>query len=151
MKNDIRNIILDEDYWHKITKIMKLTEKIANGTDLMQSDTSISTVFYQFSQWEKQFTGDDDLDQFILGKIRERWDLISHECHSAAYCLDPRFRDENIDIHDIEDAEKYLSNIAGEEIWEELIYDQFMEFRTKNGVFASNKWNCKLKDDPLRP
>ena len=152
MKSDICNIILDDAHFRSMKRIIDLSSTIADGTDLMQSDASVSVVFYQFSEWDKYFAeNDDDLSDFILDKVHQRWDLISHNCHAAAFSLDPRFRGHSIDVQDLEDAEKYLCSITGEKLWNNKIYDQFMEYRTAQGVFSGNRWQCKLKDDPLRP
>ena len=52
------------------------------------------------------------MDKFVLLCVTKRWDLISDFVHAAAYSIDPRFRDEELEICHLDDAETYLKGAA---------------------------------------
>ena len=40
---------------------------------------------------------------------------------------------------------------AGDDIWDNKLQDQFLQYRSRQGTFAHSRWNLALLDDPRRP
>jgi len=57
---------------------------------------------------KKNVVDKDPMDDFILKSVRNRWDLISDIVHAAAYSVDARFRNHDMGIAYLDEAEDYF-------------------------------------------
>jgi len=88
-------------------------------------------AFYHFSKLEMYFaTNNNPFDKFCLECVRKRLDLISDNAHAASFSIDPRFRDETLDIEHLPDIEAYFRCVCGSS-WDERLRDQWVQFCTK--------------------
>jgi len=127
MSAAVRETILDDNFWDNTERTVDLLKPIGVGTDRMQSGSEpVSVVFYTFSEWERLYAVSDEgkdkkkkkktkeevdqeaLKTFVLASVAKRWNLISDCVHAAAFSIDPRFRNEELEIVHLDDAESYL-------------------------------------------
>jgi len=173
MSKDVRNVLSNKQFWKAMDDVVKLIKPISRGTDLMQSEESISFVYYTFSEWEKEFTKkgpvnileDDDDREIALAAVAERWNLISDFVHAGSFMIDPRFRNYDMEIAQINDGESFLkskfiflivetrieADAAGAKEWEDGLNDLFDQYRSGEGTFGGPRWNLELTDNPIRP
>jgi len=149
LKPDIKQIIINDDFWRNIDQLLSTLSPIGNGTDIMQGDfANPAVVFHIFSQWDSLYQQSDNdelsLNDTILESVRKRWDLISDDVHAACYVLDPRFINCPIGAEDLIDASNYLKTQFGDDKWENKIQKQFLDFRTRKGIFADSIWSMSL-------
>jgi len=113
MTDEVARLLVDAKFWRDVAVTVKLVKPISRGTDVMQSEDSISVVYHTFSQWETLYDemkepGLKEERDLILESVAARWNLISDFCHAAAFMLDPRFRARDMDIAQINDGETYM-------------------------------------------
>jgi len=90
-------------------------------------------------------------DQFCFESIRARWDLISNKANATEFSIDQRFIDCAINIEHLKDAESYFSYIACEN-WNAKLSNQFVQFRTKQGIFADALCDVQIQsNDHFKP
>jgi len=120
ISKDVREAIRDKAFWKSMEDTVKLIKPISRGTDVMQGEESISIVYYIFAEWEKEFEkkgpvnmlADDDDRDTALTAVAKRWNLISDFVHAGSFMLDPRFRDYDMDIAQVNDGETFLKSAS---------------------------------------
>jgi len=120
MSKEVHSVLIDKSFWKDMEYVVSLIKPISRGTDTMQSEESISIVYYTFAEWEKHFDkkgplnflDDDDDLEFAREAVAERWNLISDFVHAGSFMLDPRFRGYDMDIAQNNDGETFLKGVV---------------------------------------
>lgn len=155
---ELRQRILDIQFWSKVRGILKLFEKPWIAIRAFDSDApSLSKVYKLWNDMmlHMRFAAEDiqhleivDPD-IVAGTVRNRWDFIKHDVHALGYALDP----ENWDVDPLGNAEvsegfhRMLERIYGDDTaTHDKVIDQYAKYANKQGIFAVAAVQRKAKD-----
>lgn len=125
--SNVLRIIKNNNFWTKLERAMKSIELPVNLIGKLEADNAPLSLVYE--SFVKLFETYKD-DQFVLPKLRNRWDFIRHEVHSLAYVLTPKFAasaaflDDKIEVIGI--MKEYAKR--NDPITAQETFDQMIEF-----------------------
>lgn len=153
---EVRNIILNEqDYWNDLDFTINVTTVLdATLTKYEADNMNPGEVLYRWSRLYSQY---EDMERFgditrqelryLTRMLDDKWSLMDSKLHKAVYLIDPRFRDEPLELSDVVEGESYLKEKAGDK-WDDEYKSFYESYHLKRSPFDTTSFNLDLKDDP---
>jgi len=126
----------------QLDELLLVVDKIDETLRTLEENGSIGRVLVEWIGLERYYRSHTD-SQFILQSLENRFQLIKHPIFAAAYILDPRWRDKQINYIDYQDGEKLISKLAGDN-WN-TVNSQLKIFFTYGGPFTK----CPVNENPV--
>ncbi|OVA06539.1 hypothetical protein BVC80_1739g23 [Macleaya cordata] len=91
---DVKNTILNEDFWHKTKTILSFVKPIWEMIRFCDSDKAVMGEVYQMMEdmlgsIKEELSNDFDLYHLVEGFVLQRWEKMNLPLHSLAYVLTP--------------------------------------------------------------
>ncbi|GBB95101.1 hypothetical protein RclHR1_24790001 [Rhizophagus clarus] len=150
IEDDIKSIVLDDEFWEDVDNLLKVLNELVIGISMFESDTpSLSKVLdWYHNQLESPVYVFDVAGNNIKNIIEKRWERIYHPVMEVAHLLDPSFHGRHLTSDSMNKIslfiQKYYSDNAV------IIWTQILNYKEKNRVFANKlAWETAGKIDPV--
>lgn len=153
---NIRQLILDNEmFWMSVHSLLNMITPICNGIKQIESDSAtLSDVPYVFLCIK------ESLDSLVLTPLqREEEDavkvlvetrrvIICQPIHYAAYILNPRYFQNDLDDVDFRSGVDFLSSFPFNE--PTSILADFAKYKARDSIYSNNSvWECAKQLTPL--
>ncbi|GES90591.1 uncharacterized protein LOC112597101 [Rhizophagus clarus] len=150
IEDDIKSIVLDDEFWEDVDNLLKVLNELVIGISMFESDTpSLSKVLdWYHNQLESPVYVFDVAGNNIKNIIEKRWKRIYHPVMEVVHLLDPSFHGRHLTSDSMNKIslfiQKYYSDNAV------IIWTQILNYKEKNRVFANKlAWEIAGKIDPV--
>jgi len=137
---ELYDIVMSREYWNNLQSLQDTIRTLKNAVTSTEADWSIGNVYRTWTLLEEFYHPEngnrlvsDQMRIYITDKLNKRWDLISHDIHSAGFILNPKFVDLPLEDVQYADGERFIKGKAGDK-WN-VVQTQLIRFRSREGVF----------------